>query len=50
MIDKMKVLVFDTETTGLPNGRNPSILNTHDWPYIVQLSYIIYVVSNNLIL
>jgi DNA polymerase III epsilon subunit-like protein len=46
----MKVLVFDTETTGLPNGRNPSILNTHDWPYIVQLSYIIYDVSNNLII
>ena len=38
----MKVLVFDTETTGLPEGRNPSIYQTDKWPYILQLSYIIY--------
>lgn len=38
----MKILVFDTETTGLPEGRNPSILETEKWPYIVQLSYIYY--------
>lgn len=46
----MKVLVFDTETTGLPTGRNPSILDTPQWPYIVQLSYIIYDISKNLII
>ena len=37
----MKVLVFDTETTGLPE-RNASIMDTHKWPHIVQLSYILY--------
>lgn len=45
----MKVLVFDTETTGLPQGY-PSIYNTQKWPYIVQLSYILYDVGKNKIL
>jgi len=38
----MKVLIFDTETTGLPIGRNPSIYETQKWPHILQLSYIVY--------
>lgn len=38
----MRVIVFDTETTGLPTEKNPSITETSKWPYIVQLSYIIY--------
>ena len=38
----MKVLVFDTETTGLPVGKNPSILETEKWPHIIQLSYVVY--------
>jgi DNA polymerase III subunit epsilon len=38
----MKILVFDTETTGLPLERNASINDVHKWPYIVQLSYILY--------
>jgi DNA polymerase III epsilon subunit-like protein len=38
----MKILAFDTETTGLPLGRNPSIRDTGKWPYIVQFSYILY--------
>ena len=38
----MKVLIFDTETTGLPLERNPSIYDSSMWPYIVQLSYILY--------
>lgn len=38
----MRVLVFDTETTGLPHTKiiNPDTL--HLWPYVVQMSYIIY--------
>jgi len=38
----MRVLVFDTETTGLPKTKiiNPDTLNL--WPYIVQFSYVIY--------
>lgn len=39
---KMKIIVFDTETTGLPEGNNPSIRETKKWPYMVQLSYIVY--------
>jgi hypothetical protein len=38
----MRVLVFDTETTGLPSSRiiNPDTLKL--WPHIVQFSYVIY--------
>jgi len=46
----MKVLVFDTETSGLPLGRNPSILETEKWPYIVQLSYVVYDTLENKLL
>ncbi len=42
----MKVLVFDTETTGLPE-KEASIYDKSKWPYIVQLSYILYDLSNN---
>ena len=38
----MKLLVFDTETTCLPVGKNPALITTHLWPHIVQLSYILY--------
>jgi DNA polymerase III epsilon subunit-like protein len=38
----MRVLVFDTETSGLPTERNASILDTDKWPYILQISYIVY--------
>jgi DNA polymerase III epsilon subunit-like protein len=43
----MKVLVFDTETTGLPTERNPSIMESEKWPYVVQLSYILYDMDEN---
>lgn len=46
----MKVLVFDTETTGLPTERNASIMETHKWPYIIQLSYILYDTENKEVL
>ena len=42
----MKVLVFDTETTGLPET-GASINDKSKWPYIIQLSYILYDLSNN---
>lgn len=43
----MRVLVFDTETTGLPKTKiiNPDTL--HLWPHIVQFSYIIYDTTEN---
>lgn len=46
----MKILVFDTETTGLPEGRNPSIKETKKWPHMIQLSYILYDTDTNTIL
>ena len=42
----MKILVFDTETTGLPE-RDASIYQLNKWPHIIQLSYILYDLSNN---
>jgi DNA polymerase III epsilon subunit-like protein len=43
----MKILVFDTETNGLPKSKNAKIFDTQQFPYILQLSYIIYDVYNN---
>ena len=42
----MKILVFDTETNGLPE-KNASIYDLNKWPHIIQLSYILYDLSNN---
>ena len=42
LTSNMKVLVYDTETTGLPAKKNACIYDTHLWPYIVQLGYAIY--------
>lgn len=39
---KMIVICFDTETTGLPEGRNTSIYELEKWPHIVQLSFMMY--------
>ena len=38
----MKVLVFDTETTGLPASYNPPLTDLSKWPHIVQLSFIVF--------
>lgn len=38
----MKILIFDTETTGLPAERNPSVNDVTKWPHIIQLSFILY--------
>jgi DNA polymerase III epsilon subunit-like protein len=45
----MKVIVYDTETTGLPKKTNtsPCLENESNYPYIVQLSYIIYDIETN---
>ena len=42
VINKMKIAVFDTETTGLPKSKIINDLSLSLWPYIVQFSYIIY--------
>ena len=38
----MRVICFDTETTGLPEKRNTSIYETSKWPHVVQLSFMVY--------
>jgi DNA polymerase III epsilon subunit-like protein len=43
----MRFLVFDTETTGLPQTKFISPSTLHQWPHIVQFSYIIYDSSLN---
>ena len=43
----MHVLVFDTETTGLPKTKELSVSTLDLWPYIVQFSYIIYDTDTN---
>ena len=43
----MRVLVFDTETTGLPKTKVISPDTLDKWPHIVQFSYIIYDTSIN---
>jgi DNA polymerase III subunit alpha len=42
-------IVFDTETTGLPKckrGVPVTMDNLHWWPHIIQLSFIVYDISN----
>ena len=50
----MMILVFDTETTGLPikdeYGKNPSIYKHKSWPYVLQLSFAMYDSEKNLLL
>lgn len=43
----MRVLVFDTETTGLPQTKILSPDTLHEWPNIVQFSYIVFDLSLN---
>ena len=45
----MKILIFDTETSGLPE-RNASITEIYKWPHILQLSYILFDQDNNSLL
>lgn len=43
MTIKSKVIVFDTETTGLPKtNQKPNKWNTHLYPHIVQFSWFIF--------
>ena len=43
----MRFLVFDTETTGLPQTKFISPFTLNQWPHIVQFSYVIYDASLN---
>ncbi len=43
----MKVLIFDTETTGLPKLRQPSFRGPNNWPHIVSISWVILDADTN---
>ncbi len=43
----MIVLVLDVETTGLPKDRNADIKDSRRWPYVVQLSWLLFDLSQN---
>ena len=44
----MKLLIFDTETTGLPVNRNIQAINgPNNWPHIVSVSWVILDVETN---
>lgn len=43
----MRVLIFDTETTGLPKSKFIGPDTLYMWPHIVQFSYIIYNTETN---
>jgi DNA polymerase III epsilon subunit-like protein len=45
----MKVLIFDTETTGLPQSKIISQDTLDKWPHIVQFSYLVFDTSLNVI-
>ena len=43
----MKFLVFDTETTGLPKSKYAEPEDTWQFPYVVQLSWLIFNTGTN---
>jgi len=47
--EKEKLLFFDTETTGLPSDYNAPINNSHNWPRLVQISWILTEENANII-
>ena len=45
----MKILIFDTETTGLPKDWNAPLSDLKNWPRLVQLAWQVYDQHQNLI-
>jgi len=43
----MKLLIFDTETTGLPKSRTPALNEPNNWPHIVSISWVIMDAETN---
>lgn len=42
----MKLLIFDTETTGLPKSREPAIRGPNNWPHLVSIAWTLVDTSN----
>ena len=45
----MRILTFDVETTGLPKRRGASLYDTAQFPYVVQLSWLVYNTGTNIV-
>lgn len=43
------ILFIDTETSGLPKKWNAPCTDVNNWPYIVQISWVIYTDKGNLV-
>lgn len=44
----MKIVIFDTETTGLPNQKNiPAEVSQNNWPHIVSISWVVLDTDTN---
>ena len=46
----MLALIFDVETTGLPKKRKADIFDFENWPHVVQISWLIFNVTNGKII
>lgn len=44
----MKLLIFDTETTGLPKSRESAYVRPDNWPHLVSISWIILDTETNI--
>jgi DNA polymerase III subunit alpha len=43
----MKLLIFDTETTGLPKSREQAIKGPNNWPHLVSIAWTVIDTDNN---
>jgi DNA polymerase III epsilon subunit-like protein len=43
----MKLLIFDTETTGLPKSREQAIKGANNWPHMVSIAWMVIDTDNN---
>ncbi len=43
----MRILFFDTETTGLPKNYKAQITDGDNWPRLVQLAFVTYVIGHD---
>jgi DNA polymerase III epsilon subunit-like protein len=43
----MKLLIFDTETTGLPKSREQAIKGPNNWPHLVSIAWVVINTDDN---
>ena len=43
----MKAIIFDVETTGLPKKRDAPLNESKWWPYVVQISWMVFDIERN---